>query len=537
MIQDIINRYQTSCSIESISKEFKIGKVKIKKILSDNNVPLKKRGGQTKHDKVPRLDLSNHILSCKICEKQFNDVDNKSGCITDHLSKCYPDIEIPTPFKRRMYLNDHGKPWHLEFFNLSPKQQIDKVKCMECGWDTLDTTNKTGSLTKHIECNHGSISDYVEKYPTEIKYFSFLSKSIDRNTLFEDLDNYVTCKICDEPFKTITNTHLELHNTDVNSYRCKFGDESLVSVNMKTMFVENLSNCVINQTYRSKSEIEIEEFIKSLNVHVIVCDKKQLNGVELDLYLPDYKIAIEYNGLYWHSEKRGKHQNYHLDKTEKCLSKGIRLIHIFSDEWLTKKEIIKSRLINILKLDKDKIYARNCEIIELDKKTKSTFLNQNHLQGNDKSSIYYGLSYNKVIVSVITFGKLRKVLGNKTTNDDEYELYRYCSRNVIGGFSKLLKHFIKTHNPKKIITYANRNWSPSDDFCFYSNNGFNLVGVTKPNYSYTKRYDFREHRFNYRKDKLIKLGYNKSKTEEQIMFELGYDRIWDTGNIKYQILL
>lgn len=479
MIQDIINRYQNSCSIESISKEFKIGKLKIKKILSDNNIPLKKRGGQTKHDKVPRLDLSHHILSCKICEKQFNDVDNKSGCITDHLSKCYPDIEIPTPFKRRMYLNNHGKPWHLEFFNLSQKQQVNKVKCMECGWDTLDTTNKTGSLTKHIECNHGSTSDYVEKYPTEIKYFSFLSKSIDRNTLFEDQDNYVT--------------------RDLTS--------------------------------------EIEEFIKSLNVHVIVCDKKQLNGVELDLYLPDYKIGIEYNGLYWHSEKRGKHQNYHLEKTEKCLSKGIRLIHIFSDEWLTKKEIIKSRLINIFKLDKDKIYARNCEIIELDKKTKSTFLNQNHLQGNDKSSIYYGLSYNKEIVSVITFGKLRKVLGNKTTNDDEYELYRYCSRNVIGGFSKLLKHFIKTHNPKKIITYANRNWSPSDDFCFYSNNGFNLVGLTKPNYSYTKRYDFREHRFNYRKDKLIKLGYDKSKTEEQIMFELGYDRIWDTGNIKYQILL
>jgi hypothetical protein len=136
----------------------------------------------------------------------------------------------------------------------------------------------------------------------------------------------------------------------------------------------------------------------------------------------------------------------------------------------------------------------------------------------------------------MTFGKLRKVLGSKDEKDT-YELYRYCSLNVVGGFSKLLKHFIKTCSPKKIITYANRNWTPFDEFSFYSKVGFSYVGNTEPNYSYTKKYDIREHRFNFRKDKLIKLGYDKNKTENQIMFEIGYDKIWDTGNLKYELII
>jgi hypothetical protein len=108
---------------------------------------------------------------------------------------------------------------------------------------------------------------------------------------------------------------------------------------------------------------------------------------------------------------------------------------------------------------------------------------------------------------------------------------------VVGGFSKLLKHFIKTYLPTKIITYANRNWSPSDEYCFYSKVGFNYIGTTKPNYSYTKKYEFREHRFNYRKDRLVSRGYDESKSETQIMNELGFDRIWDTGNLKYELIL
>lgn len=538
MEQLIINKYISNTSIESLSKEFKMGKIKIKKILIDNNIPIKSKGGQIKyHNTSPlKTDYSDKNLSCKSCGKVYEDVENKSGGITNHIKTCFPSETIPSSFKRRMYLNDTGEYWHFKFFNIINKIEEMTIKCVECGWETKDTKNITGSLSKHIEKNHGTISDYIEKYPDQICLFTTISKMVEKNELFNNNDNFVTCEICGEHFKTISNTHLKLHNITTQDYKLKYGDNSLISENTKKEFIANLLKCDNNFYYRSKSEKEIEEFIKSLGVNVIVCDKKQLGGVELDLFLPEYNVAIEYNGLYWHSENQGKHKTYHLNKTLKCSEKNIQLIHIFSDEWLTKKDIIKDRLKNVLKLNKEKIYARKCQIVNITNKEKNDFLRLNHLQGNDKSTIFYGLKYKDQLVSVITFGSLRKILGNRNTNNDEYELYRYCSNNVVGGFTKLLNHFIKNHSPKKIITYSNRNWSSSNDYCFYSKIGFEYVGETKPNYSYTKKYDVREHRYNYRKDKLVKMGFDKNKSESLIMSENGFDKIWDTGNLKYEML-
>lgn len=537
MEQLIINRYKSNVSIESLAKEFKLGKNRIKKILLENNVPIKPKGGQIKYHNTidSNTDYSDKILICKSCGKKYDDVENKSGGIITHIKKCFPSEVIPSSFKRRMYLTQTGEYWHFKFFNITNKIKDLTISCLECGWETKDIKNTTGSLSKHIERHHGTVNDYIEKYPEQLHLFTTITKFTERCELFNEKDNFISCKICGEQFKTISNTHLNLHNTTTQDYKLKYGENSLISENTKKEFVSNLSKCEHNFQYRSKSEIEIEEFIKSFGVNVVVCDKKQLNGVELDLYLPDYNIAIEYNGLYWHSEKQGKHKTYHLNKTLKCVEKNIQLIHIFSDEWLSKKEIVKNRLINILRLNDKKIYARKCDIVSITNKEKNEFLELHHLQGSDKSTIFYGLKYNNQLVSVITFGTLRRVLGNKIAKNNEYELYRYCSNNVIGGFTKLLKHFIKNHLPKKIITYSNRNWSPTKDYCFYSKVGFNYVGETKPNYSYTKKYETREHRFNYRKDKLVKMGYDKSKSETLIMCEIGYDKIWDTGNLKYEM--
>lgn len=473
MVEKIIEKYNSNTSIENIAKEFKVGKIKIKQILLDNNIPIKKKGGQIKYSNSEKITPTNSILSCKNCNKEFNDIDNKSGSLTNHIKTCFPNVVIPTSFKRRMFLKHNGKHWHLDYYNIINKPITQTITCLECGWETKDIDNKTGSLTKHVEHNHMSVEEYTKKHPSEYHLFP-----------------------------------------------------TFVKLNDDT-----------NPTYCDKSEIEICDYLISLGVTVITSDKKQLSGTEIDIFLPEYNIAIEYNGLYWHSEKQGKHKNYHLNKTKKCLEKNIRLIHIFSDEWLSKKELIKKRLYYLTKQNQTKIYARNCKIVELTKKQKSTYLNENHIQGNDKSSIYLGLTHNNEIVSVMTFGKLRKLMGHKQTNNDEFELYRFCSDNVIGGFSKLLNYFIKNYDPRKILTYANRNWSPSDDFCFYSNVGFNYVGETNPNYYYTKKYDVREYRYNYRKDILVKKGYDINKTETQIMNELGYDVIWDTGNLKYEMYL
>jgi hypothetical protein len=277
------------------------------------------------------------------------------------------------------------------------------------------------------------------------------------------------------------------------------------------------------------NEIMISDFIKSLNIKTINNSRKIISPLELDIFIPSHNVAIEYNGLYWHSEIN-KPSNYHLNKTEMCEKQGIQLIHIFEDEWLYKQDIVKSRLKNILGLTPNKIYARKCVIKEIDIETSKKFLNENHIQGNVNSSIKIGLFYNNVLVSLMTFGKGRIALGG---NSNQFELLRFCNKLesiVIGGADKLLKYFIKTYNPKEIISYADRRWSQGG---LYDKLNFIKTHNSQPNYWYINN-NRREYRFGYRKSILVKKGFNPNKTEHQIMLDRKIYRIYDCGNIAYK---
>jgi len=296
--------------------------------------------------------------------------------------------------------------------------------------------------------------------------------------------------------------------------------------------VEPCLNCNPNKSYSFTGQNEIFELFDKLGINVIRNDRKVLLGKELDIYLPDYNIAIEFNGLYWHSELY-KDKKYHLDKKERCLERGINLIHIWEDDWLYKKHIVKSRLLNLINENNIKIYARKCKIVIINSDIYKHFLNDNHLQGSINSSYNIGLEYNDELVSIMTFGKLRRSTGLKSVNN-EWELYRFCSKlnmNVIGGFSKLLKYFEININPNKLITYANRDWSYDNNI--YINSKFNFISNTKINYWYFDKNIKRIHRFNYRKDKLIKQGFDSKMTEKDIMFNRGFNIIYDCGSIKY----
>jgi hypothetical protein len=278
----------------------------------------------------------------------------------------------------------------------------------------------------------------------------------------------------------------------------------------------------------SIKENDLYEFIKSLGYNVIKNDRTILNGKEIDIYLPEKNIAFEFNGLYYHSNLF-KNENYHLNKTNLCESKNIKLIHIFEDEWDLKKDIVKSRIKNLLGMNSNKIYSRNCTISSVSTSEKTIFLNENHIQGSIGSKIDLGLYYNNELVSIMTFGYGRKIMnGDKT----KYELLRFCNKldtSVIGSASRLLNYFIKNYNPNSIITYADRRWSQGN---IYEILGFNKIGITKPNYFYVTNRK-RQYRYKYRKDVLVKEGFSKDKTEKEIMEERGINRIYDSGNIKY----
>lgn len=291
--------------------------------------------------------------------------------------------------------------------------------------------------------------------------------------------------------------------------------------------------CNPNNSYKYTGQNEIYEFLQQKNLNIVRNERNILNGKEIDIYLPDLKIGIEFNGLYWHSSLF-KDKLYHLDKKNKCENVGVNLIHIWEDDWILKKDIIKSRLLNIIGITPNKIWARNCKIIEIDNKTAKFFLEENHLQGFIYSSYNLALTFNDEIVSLMTFGKFRRSLGMSNI-ENSWELYRFCNKinfNVVGSFNKLLSFFENNKNPKSLLTYANKDWSNNDNI--YSKSGFELISCTPVNYWYfDNRYIKRYHRFSFRKDKLIKEGYDKTKTEKQIMMEKGYNTIYDCGSLKY----
>jgi hypothetical protein len=293
--------------------------------------------------------------------------------------------------------------------------------------------------------------------------------------------------------------------------------------------INKSQGCVKCNIGNSKTQVEINYFLSTLGILFEDNNRVILNGKELDIYIPSHNIAIEFNGLYWHSELY-KDNNYHLNKTIECEKQGIKLIHIFEDEWLHKQDIVKSRLMNILGLTSNKIYARKTVVREIDSTIAKKFCYSNHIQGYVNSKYKIGLYYDGELVSVMLFNLIRK---NKTILiDNQIELVRFCNKlntSVIGGADKLLKYFIKTYKPKEITSYADRRWSQGD---LYNKLGFTFVHHSKPNYSYIIGNN-RKHKSNYKKSNLIKDGFDGTKTEHEIMLSRSMYRIYDCGLKKY----
>ena len=280
----------------------------------------------------------------------------------------------------------------------------------------------------------------------------------------------------------------------------------------------------------SFEEDDLYNFISSI-YHSTIERRKKIDNQEIDIFIPEKNIGFEYNGMYWHSETSGgKNKNYHLNKQNKMKENNIELFHIFSCYWLHKPTIIKSILASKFGVYENKYFARKCEIKEIDSETSTKFINENHLQGNVNASIRIALYYENKLVSITTFGRSR-------FSNEEYELYRFCNKintHVVGGFSKMFAYFVKTYNPKSIITYSEKMLFNNNT---YENSGFKYIEDTEPNYYYIKKYSsgFVETRMKYQKHKLPELldKFDPTLTEWENMVANKYDRIWDCGNRKF----
>jgi hypothetical protein len=242
-------------------------------------------------------------------------------------------------------------------------------------------------------------------------------------------------------------------------------------------------------------------------------------------------LAFEYNGLYFHSEEF-KEKTYHYDKWKLCNDNGIKLVNVWEDDWLNKRSIVESMINNQLHVNNVRVYARNTTIKEISAAEAVEFFNTNHLQGSCIANTTLGLYTGDRLVSAMSFGKSRMIMKTKHIQN-EYELLRFCNitnTSVVGGASKLFKHFLCAHNPTRVITYSSCDMGTGN---LYKTLGFDFVRHTGINYWWVLN-GKRHHRSNFMKYKLVKMGYDKNKTADDIMHERKAVKLYGTGNMRWE---
>jgi hypothetical protein len=373
----------------------------------------------------------------------------------------------------------------------------------------------------------------LEKYGVDNVFKSDIIKDKIRETFFNKTGKYHHSHCEDfrlENYHITSNQfYIGYKSNGISQFKCDLDKDHYFDIKINNFISRDKSKiplCTKCNPINSNSSIaedSIYHYIESLYNGEMV--KSWRDSLEIDIYLPNIKTGFEYNGLYWHSDKF-RYKNYHIDKRDYFLNKGIKIIYIWEDDWKFKNDIIKSQINNILGLN-SRIFARKCEIRLVNSDLSRDFLNENHIQGNVNSNLKIGLFNNDELVSLMTFDHLE---GRNKMDLNNWNINRFCTKkfnNVIGGASKILKYFIKNYNPHRIISYADYDWSNGD---LYEKLGFKLIKKSNPDYKYI----IDGKRVNKSKFRKSKLETNLS--ESNYMEKSGVLKIWDSGKLKYEYI-
>ena len=464
--------------------------------------------------------------------------------------------------KGEIYCNIHN-----QYFWQTPKKHLSGQGCPICRYEKSAKSNTftTEDFIKKAKSIHGDKYDYSKSvYKKSSEKIEIICHKLDVNgnehgSFFMTPDNHCHntlhqgCPKCGRE-KTILSNKLTIEEfiqraNERHNNKYIYDNVELINTNTKVEIIcpqhgpfhqepdnhLNGQGCPRCSKIISQTETEIYNFIKeNFNVKLQQRNREEISPYEIDIFIEDKNIGIEYDGLIWHSEKFSKKTSL-INKTNLCKEKGIRLIHIFEDEWLYKQDIVKSMISNLLGVTQNRIYARKCYVKSVSSIESKKFLNENHIQGATISQVNYGLYYNDELVSLMVFGRLRQKQKENKNYDNQYELLRFCNKlntNVIGGASKLLKHFIKNNKPQEIITYADKRWSIGN---LYYTLGFNYTHDSVPNYFYIINGQ-RKNRFSFRKKELIR-KYNcpQEMTEHEFCLNKKWYRIYDCGTMCFKM--
>lgn len=339
------------------------------------------------------------------------------------------------------------------------------------------------------------------------------------------------------------------NTTPTVSMLCK--DLGVTDTPIYDILIQNNCNDLVAHTY-SNMEEDVVDFIHNLcpEINIVRNDRKIISPMEIDIYIPEYKLGIECNPTSTHNSSffdpwggQPKHYKYHQIKSSKAKESGIFLFHIFGYEWTHKQKIIKSMIANLLHRNDNKVGARETYVSLLSQKECKEFLEANHRQGSMNASIRLGLKHKQTdeLVSVMTFNKVRSTIGeNKSCNSRTFELSRFCSKcgySIAGGANKLFTYFLRNYKYSKIISFSDVAHTKGN---LYRKLSFSPVNISSPNYVWVDMYDRKYYnRVNCQKKNLHNLFRDdnidiKNKTEKEIMEEHGFAQVFDSGVIRWE---
>ena len=438
-------------------------------------------------------------------------------------------------------------PEHGEFWQ-TPQEHLQNKGCRKCGIENMKKakSNDTETFINKAKQVHKDKflydeTEYVNSL-TKVKIICPIHGEF-KQLPYVHLDGF-GCSKCSGKYRYTTDEFIEklkeVHGDKYDYSKVEYtNSHNKITIicpihgEFEQMAYEHLQGkgCSKCSHIQSNAEIEVNNFVKSLGFQTLEKDRTILNGKELDIYIPFKKVAIEYDGLIWHSDKFQKNKNFHLEKTELCEKHGIRLIHIFENEWINNRKIVEMKLKQILGCNKDlpKIFGRKCCVKEINNVISRNFLDKNHIQGFASGTIHLGCFYNNELIGVMSFKKERN-------GSDKWELTRFATdinKHCVGVGGKLFKYFIRNYNPSEVKSFADRRWSVNNDN-LYIKLGFKLRDITKPDYYYTNSKLSLIHKFNFRKKRInSKYGLSLMLTEREMTQKLGYYRIYNCGLYKY----
>ena len=379
----------------------------------------------------------------------------------------------------------------------------DCAKRFDLSTATIDKQIKQYDMSKSKEqvCQdraHTNMMKYGVNFTTQTHYNDNL-----RHILFnkEAFIQYVTSSFTYKPSFTEVSIKLKVSQSVLSNIAKEFDVDDLFDHSS------------------SKAEVEILNLLKNWGVDCILRDRQQLDGYEIDIYCPELKLGIEYNGDFWHSNHK-KDKNYHLDKSLLAESKGIRIIHIYEYEW--NDPVKKEKLISLLRIAtgkvERKIYARQCRVKLITNQEAKVLNDKVHLQGHRPAQVTYGLFYKDELVQLMSFSKTK--YNRNLTNDNDWEIIRGCpgSNNVVvGGVSKLFQHFVRDYKPHKVFSYCDYN---KFNGASYEALGMTYVGTTGPD-----------------KTRIIDgKGVGRGPSRYKELKEKASYVIWGAGSKKYEII-